>query len=165
MTVPTISLTEIQAFTSLRSYLLGTLLSSVEVVRGEQNRVGEPTGSDFIVMWPIGQHRLSTNITTFEDNIITASISGNDMNVAQILRGSLGIGELVIDELGAIATNTTITSQVTGTIGGLGDYKVSQSQNVSPETSYVGVRDDLVPTRWEVQLDIHGPNSANNARV
>ena len=75
MTVPTLSLTEAQAMTALRTFLLGALPAGTEVIRGEVNRVPEPIGPNFIVMWPLRQERLETNETAYYDNVLTGSIA------------------------------------------------------------------------------------------
>jgi len=64
-----------------------------------------------------------------------------------------------------VAANTTVVIQLTGTPGGAGTYTVSPSQTLASETLYAGQRQDLVPTRWVVQLDIYGPNSADNTKL
>ncbi len=73
----TISVTETAALTALRGFLLSiipgctTTPVTCEVIRGQINRVPEPTSSDFIVMTPLMQTRLATNIDAFQDNVST----------------------------------------------------------------------------------------------
>jgi hypothetical protein len=67
----TLSLTEAQTLTALRAFLVAVLPAGVEVVKGQDNKVAEPTGPDFVVMTPILQERLSTNIVTFVDGFLT----------------------------------------------------------------------------------------------
>lgn len=100
----TLSLTQTQEFTALRSFLLSVLPAGVEVIRGQGNRVPEPKGADFITMTAILRDRLETNISAWTD--------------------------------GAFATPPV-----------------------------PGTRTDLQPTRLTVQLDIHGPNSADNTQI
>lgn len=64
----TISMTEAQVLTVLRSFLLSVLPEGIEVVRGQQNRVPEPEGDDFVVLWPLMRERLSTNVDAYLDN-------------------------------------------------------------------------------------------------
>jgi len=66
MTV-TISITESQVFTALRSFLLGILPAGVEVVKAQGNGVGEPVGGDFVVMNSIATPRLATNVDGYTD--------------------------------------------------------------------------------------------------
>jgi hypothetical protein len=98
----TISLTESQVFTALRTVLLGWLTSSVEIVRAQQNRVPEPTAADFVVMLPVTRERISTNVVTFSDGFAS---------------------------------------------------------------SLPSTRSDAQPTKYSIQLDVHGPNSANNSTI
>jgi len=176
MAIPTLSFSESQAFTALGSFLLGisTPLDPTQpmrVIRGQagNNQVPEPSGPDFIVMTPLRQKRLATNDTTYQDNVLTGSISDTTLIVTEIAQAQspLGAGMLIIDGNWpqVIAANTTIIEQLTGPEGSVGTYRVSVSQNLPSQALYVGVRSDLVPTEWTVQLDIHGPNSGNNTKI
>lgn len=95
-----ISITEDQIMSALRAFLLSVVPAGVEVVQGQDNRVGEPTTGDFIVMTPATRTRVSTNVDTWSNDPDTAD-------------------------------------QLTMTRG----------------------------TFVDVQLDIHGPNSADNAQI
>lgn len=97
----TLSLTESQTLTALRTFLTGLLPAGVEVVRGQTNRVPEPAGADFVVMTPILRQRLATNTDTYTDTY----------------------------------PGTTQTAAA------------------------------LTPMRVTVQLDVHGPASADNAQM
>ncbi len=166
MIVPTLNLTETQAFQALRSFILNTVDSTIEVVRGYQNRVGEPQGDDFIVVWPLLQTRLSTNYTTSVDNSFTGYITDNVLTVTEILTGFVAVGQLLFDKDNDIEDGTSITGNITVTAEGLGQYSVSIHQDdVLSSIIYDGIRNSLVPTQWSAQLDIHGPNSANSARI
>lgn len=61
-----LSLTEDQIFTALRTYLLDILPAGTEVIRAQINRVSEPPTPDFVVMTPIRRPRLSTNVESGE---------------------------------------------------------------------------------------------------
>jgi hypothetical protein len=163
--VPVLSLTQAQALTAFRSFLMGTLLPNVQVVRAQDNRVPEPLQGDFVVMTPIRQTRLSTNETTYADNVVIGSIIGTTLTVTTVLKGGpIAVGNLILDTTGDIASGTVVTAFGTGT-GGVGAYTVSKSQTLTSEDLYLGQRLDLVPTELTVQLDIHGPSSADNTKV
>lgn len=66
MTAPTLSLTESQILAGLRAFLLGVLPAGVEVVRGQDNLVGEPSGGNFITMTPAFRRRLATNTDSWD---------------------------------------------------------------------------------------------------
>lgn len=63
----TISILEDAVFAALRTFLTGILADTVEVVKGQENRVGEPESDDFVAMTPLFRTRLSTNVTTYTD--------------------------------------------------------------------------------------------------
>lgn len=165
-----ISLTEDQAFTALRAFLLSVLPVGVEVVQAQDNRVPEPAAGDFVLMTPLRQERLSYNETTYQDNVFTGSITGTVLTVTAVAQSEgAGIqpGMLLTDGTWpfTIAANTTVQSQLNGTPGGIGTYSVLPSQTLAQETIYAGQRSDMVPTRLVVQLDIHGPASGDNTKI
>lgn len=98
-----ITLTEVQTITALRTVLLGVMAPEVEIVKGQINRVPEPLSADFLVLTPLLRARLSTNVDTFTDE--------------------------------------------------------------PTATPPIGRRNSLVPTQLTVQIDIHGPSSADNAQI
>ena len=164
--IPTLSLTEAQALTALRAFLLSVVQAPTVVIRAENNRVPEPKGSNFIVMTPLFQERLETNETAYHDNIVVGAISGNTLAVSSVIRGTISVGNLLTDGNwpNTIAAGTVITAFGSGA-GGTGSYLVAPSQSVASETIYAGVRADQVATKLTVQLDIHGPASGDNTKV
>ena len=165
---PTVSLTESQGFQALRAFLTAVLPPGTVVIRAEQNRTAEPQVGDFVIMTQLAQVRLGTNLTHYYDNICYGSISGTTLNITDVTRGELLPGQLLTDSAYPpvnIQANTTIVKQLTGVTSGVGTYQVSKSQNLNPEVLYAGVRTDLAAMQWDVQLDVHGPNSGNNIHV
>ncbi len=160
----TISLTEAAANTAFRSFILSAL-PDVEVILGQANRVPEPKADDFIVYWPLRHDRLGTNILTYMDAVAVGSIAGTVLTVSEVTKGVLLPDTLITDEGGLIAANTTITSQLTGTLGGSGTYRVSTSQTVVSTEIRAGVRFDTQQTQMTVQVDIHGPDSWDNTQI
>ncbi|MDE1007007.1 MAG: hypothetical protein OSB38_15200 [Paraburkholderia fungorum] len=63
----TITVTEDNVLATLRTFLLSIVAAGVEVITGQDNRVPEPVGDDFLVLTPLGQVRLSTNSDTYTD--------------------------------------------------------------------------------------------------
>jgi hypothetical protein len=172
----TISFTEASGFQALGNFLQSICTPyPIAVVRaigstapGQNVRVPEPLMGDFIIMSSLMMQRLETNETSYADNIVVGSISGNILTVTEITRGALAVGNLLIDTSYPtmnITSNTVILSQLSGTPGGIGTYQVSVSQTLSSEILYAGVRFDMAGTEWTVQLDVHGPNSMQNART
>jgi len=102
---PSLDLTETIAFTALRGLLLTMVAGAaapVAVVQGDINRVPEPVGSDFIVMWPLFRVRLGTNVDTY----------------------------------------------------------FADDDSPLPDVKLI-----LQPTRFDVQLNVHGPNSGDNVQL
>jgi hypothetical protein len=169
MTVPPVlSLTESQELSVLRAFLLTAVPLGVDVVRGQGNRVAEPTDADFVVFWPLRQSRLATNIAEYYDNVITGSIVGTTLTVGTIAKSEspLSAGMLLTDgTAGQIASKTILGIQVSGSVGGTGIYNVLPSQTLPAETLYAGQTAYLTPVEWTVQCDVHGPNSGDNARI
>lgn len=63
----TVSITEDNVLAALRTFLLSIVAAGVEVIYGQDNRVPEPLGDDFVVMTPLLMTRLSTNDSTYTD--------------------------------------------------------------------------------------------------
>jgi hypothetical protein len=67
ISTPALSQTESRALAALRAFLLSVLREETEVTAGQDNRVPEPIGTDFVVMTPMLRERLSTNVTQYRD--------------------------------------------------------------------------------------------------
>jgi hypothetical protein len=167
LAAPVLSLTEAQELSVVRAFLL-SVLPGVDVVRGQANRAAEPSAADFVVLWPLRQARLSTNIGSYYDNQFTGSIAGTVLTVSALANAAspLAAGMLLTDgPAGLIAANTVLGTQLSGSTGGTGTYTVGPSQNLGAETLYAGQTVYLTPVEWTVQCDIHGPNSGDNSRI
>ncbi len=168
--LPTLTLTDTQALTALRAFLLTLVLPGTEVLLAQVNRVPEPAGADFIIMTPLLQRRLGTNTVTYFDNVFTGSITGSVLTVSAVAKPAspLSAGMLLTDTIWptmSVAAGTVLGVQLTGTPGGIGTYAVSPAQTLVSETLLAGVRADLTEVELTVQTDYHGPASANNLRV
>lgn len=148
--------------TVLRSFLLSILATGVEVIEGQDNRVPEPQGVDFVAMWPIRRPRLSTNVDGYVDCKFTGSISGTTLTVSSVAFGEIAVGSPVFGV--SVATGTFVTAFESGS-GGPGTYAVSVSQTAPSETMAAGVGELTQPTMITMQLDVHGPNSSDNAQI
>jgi hypothetical protein len=139
-----------------------TLYNGVEVIKAQDNRVPEPTVPDFVTMTPIMQSRLETNVDTYQDVSFTASISGTMMTVSAIAFGQIALGQTVFGV--GVSTSTKIIGFETGS-GGIGTYLISTGQTVASGKMSSGGQTLLQPTKVTIQLDVHGPNSAENAQT
>ncbi len=155
-TTGTYTLSASQTVASTKMY------TGVEVVQAQTNRVPEPAVPDFVTMTPIMQTRLETNVDTYQDVSFTASIAGTVMTVTAVAFGTIAIGQTVFGV--GLASPTKIIALGTGT-GGIGTYTVTPSQTVASEKMSSGGEIFLQPTKVTVQLDVHGPNSAENAQT
>lgn len=152
-----------EIFTALRSFLLGVLPSGVDVIRGQANRVPEPSGADFVIMTPLRQERIETNVDSYADCAFTASISGTTLTVTSLLLGTIQVGNQIFGTSLAAGT-TTITGTLSGS-GGVGTYTVSLSQSAPSQVMSSGGEIFLQPSEICVQLDVHGPNSQDNSQT
>jgi hypothetical protein len=150
--------------TALRAFLLQVLPANTPVIQAQINRVSEPSNTDFVLMTPTRNTRLATNLDEVVDCAFTASASGTVLTVSAIL-----LGTIVLDHqlMGATVTGSpVIVSQSSGTPGKAGVYVLSASQpTITSETMACGVFEATQSVEVCVQLDVHGPNSADNAQV
>lgn len=160
----TISITQTGVQIALRGFIIGAL-PDVEVILGQVNRVPEPSTPDFIVYWPRSQERLATNILSYIDTIVVGSIAGTILTVDSVTQGVVLPGAILTNQDDLITVNTAVVSQLSGSTGGTGTYKVLPSQTFGTGVIRAGVRYDTVPTQAMMQLDVHGPNSWNNTKI
>lgn len=154
------SITEAQIINAIGDFI--TLITDITAVKGQVNRVPSLPGN-YAVMWPLTRPRLATNLHTTSDSKFTASIAGLVMTVTAVQIGSVVPGRQLLGT--GIAANTTIGEQITGTAGGNGAYAVSVSQILSSQTMACGVRVIEESTEVVMQIDVHGPNSSDNAQT
>lgn len=152
-----------------QSFLLGLNLASsapqvgpIEVVQGQDNRVAEPVGPDFVVFTPIRRARFSTNLDDFQDCAFTGSIAGSVMTVTAVQFGAIIVGAPVYGP--TVAAGTQVASFGTGT-GGVGTYNVTLPQSVASGPLAAGTYSAEQDAEMVFQVDVHGPNSADNAHV
>lgn len=157
-----ISITQSQTLAAVRAFLLGALPAGIEVVRGQDNRVPEPTGPDFVVMTPTLRGRLSTNVDEYDDAAFTGLIDGTILTVSDVQIGQIVVGRTLFGV--DVTPGTTITALGTGT-GGVGTYTITPTQTVSEQTMAAGMKSLQQSTEVTIQLDVHGPASAENAAV
>lgn len=161
---PTPSPTDSNIFTALRTFLIGILPAGVDVVRAQVNRVSQPVGTDFVVMTPLRRERIETNVDSYADVLFTASIAANVMTVSAVNFGTIQIGATLFG-LALAAGTTTITGQLSGSLGGIGTYSVSAPQSAVSGLVAAGLTNYMQATEVTIQLDVYGPNSANNVQV
>jgi hypothetical protein len=142
--------------------LLTAMIPGLKVIVGQVNRAAEPEG-DFAVMWPLRRPRLATNVDTAADVKFTGSIAAAVMTVTAVGSGVISPGRSLFGV--GVAANSRVVVQLTGPSGGAGTYTVSPSQTVSTKTMSAGATDIEQATEAVMQIDVHGPNSADNAQT
>lgn len=158
-----LSFTDDDVQTVLGDFLTTILPSTCEVLRAQQNRVAEPSGPDYCLINSTGRMRLSTNVDDMTDVACTGSVSGAVLTVTAMKNGTLAQGQILTGV--GVADSTTLGTQITGTPGGVGTYNVTPSQTVTLTTLQLGAKSFLQATEATYQLDIHGPNSADNTQI
>lgn len=133
-----------------------TMSTGVSVVTGQINRVAEPNNPYFVVMWPLRDVRLATNLDEDADVKIAASIAGSLMTVTAVEIGSLSVGAVLFGN-GAVP-GTRVTGLGTGS-GGSGTYSVAPAQNLASGTMSAGSRTLTENTEVAIQVDLHAPDS------
>lgn len=155
---------EFDVFASLRTFIRSNV-ANVDVIKAQVNRVPEPEKEDYVLMTPLRRVRLSTNLDTFADVAFTASIAvsgtvGTVMSVTSVFYGLIELGSVVFGV--DLASGIYVTQLLTGT-GGTGTYKLSGSATLSSRTFAAGTQKMMQAVEVTVQLDVHGPNSSDNA--
>ena len=133
------------------------------MIQGQDNRAAEPASPDFIVMTPIRRRRLATNVDVVADVVYVGSIAGAVLTVSSVSLGTILVGAPVFGV--GVAPNTVIASLGTGA-GGTGTYNVSPApQTVASGQLASGQATVTEEVEVNVQLDVHGPASAENAQA
>lgn len=168
--MPIVSLigTEYYQLAALRSFLMDVLPGGTPVIRAQANRVPQPAQADFVLMTPILRKRMSFNRASWSDAYadckFTGSIAGNVMTVTYISYGRIVLNAPVYGV--GVNAGTKVIAFKSGT-GYYGTYQISPSPQTIPAgtTMACGVVSITESTELTVQLDVHGPNAADNAQV
>lgn len=142
-----------------------TMSTGVDVYEGQDNRVSESQFPDQVVFTPMRRARLATNIDEYEDALFVGSIAGATMTIEEVVTGytgQIGVGSSIFGP--GLAPNTVVTALGTGT-GGAGTYQVSPAQTASSGFLAAGIQTIMQETEIVFQLDVHGPNSGDNAQI
>lgn len=157
----TLDITESQTMTALRGLVLAAL-PAMEVVQAQINRVAEPGGLNFVDFNSILRERLDTNVHDYADALFAGKIAGDVLTVTAMGFGAVVPGRQLFGT--GVATGTRIAAYGTGS-GGVGTYVVDTPQALSQRNLAAGVVNLRQSTRLGVQIDVHGPQSANNAQI
>jgi hypothetical protein len=161
-----ISITQAQINSAVGDFI--TLITGIPAVVGQVNRVPSFLG-DFAEMWPLSRPRLSTNLETPADSKFTAAIAGTLMTVSALdpnpnLNAPISIGSIIFGV--GVAVNTVVVAPPGTGTGGIGTYTISPSQSIgAPQTMAAGTIQVEEDVEVVMQVDVHGPNSAENASI
>lgn len=142
--------------------LLQAMIPGLKTIVGQVNRVAEALG-DYVVMWPLRRPRLATNVDSAVDTKFTGSIAATVMTVSAVAAGAILAGRSFFGV--GVAASSKIVAQLTGSPGGTGTYTISPPQTLSSRTLLAGSSNVEQSTEIVMQIDVHGPNSADNAQV
>jgi len=96
-------------------------------------------GASFAATATPGTGSVTGSIAAVTDPSVTGSISGNVLTVTAVGAGTLYVGTILAGTGGGgVATGTRITSQLSGTIGGVGTYAVSIPNQTVTSTTITG---------------------------
>lgn len=152
---------------SLRQFLLAVLPSGVEVIRGQENRTPEPLILDFVTMTPLFRERLETNTDSYSDFEILTFVSPltNIPTVGDVL---VNAGLTAAGVITAISGLNIAVTPTPGKYFAAADTVLDQTSSLATGTlASVAYGNKIVmqPTKMTVQLDVHGPNSGDNAQI
>jgi hypothetical protein len=145
--------TQSNVLAALRSFLLAALPAGVDVVAAQANRVPEPSAPSFVVMTPLRDVRLATNVDAYLDVRFTGSLAGTVLTVSSVAFGSIVQGAALFGV--GVLDGTTIASQTSGTTGGAGVYVVSRAQTLPSRTLASGAKTVTEEVEVSVQIDFH----------
>jgi hypothetical protein len=147
--------TERDALAALRGVIISAC--PVEVIRAQTNRTPEPKVPDFVLMTVVTRTRLETNVDVVQDVVLDGAIS--DTTLAYTLsRGSLRTGTVLTGP--NVAPGTTVMVVIDAATA-----TVTPAQASVAGPFYAGYKTALAPTQLDVQLDVHGPASGDNAQI
>jgi len=179
--VITLSLTEVATFTAFKA-VMSSMLPSLQVVLGQVNKVPQVRSEDFAIYWPTRRERLSTNVDESADALFVGTIVQDVMTVSSVLYGKPVLQGPVYGY--DVLPNTTIIALIAVNPDGTGTYRISPSQTPTVDSGAIGffqigssqiavgeeglaggVTKVTQNTKLMIQLDVHGPMSADNAQI
>lgn len=144
------------ALSQLGKFLKAVLPDGVEVMVGQINRVAAPQGTEYVIMSPLRQDRLRTNVSAEDDVKFTGSIAAGVLTVTAVEFGELAIGRTIFGV--DVAPNTRITGGP-GT-GDTGTYAITPAQTVASRTLSAGALDIEQGQKVTIQIDFHSADPA-----
>ena len=158
-----INILQSQVMAALGGFLASVLPANVLVILGQTNRVPQPAGTDFVEMTPLTQERLAGNVDNLVNpSFFTGSITGTTLTITNVVTGSLAVGTYITGP--NVLAGTQITALGSGT-GGVGTYTVNSTQTAPSGPIQAATLTYQQYTQVVWQIDVHGPNSGDNAQI
>lgn len=153
--------TQDQIDTALAAFLQ-SMLGSTVVIQMQVNRTPEPPDVNYVAINQVSRPRLATNIDSFTDVSLEGSIATTGILTATSVDGVLVPG---LPLIGAdVVAGSVLGAQITGPAGGAGTYNVAPAQLVTTQLITAGTKQSLQKAEVVMQLDVHGPDSADNVQ-
>jgi hypothetical protein len=164
-----LSLTEVQIFTALRSFLLDVLPAGTPVFKAQTNRVPEPHESDFVSMTPILRKRLETNVDSYDSAQDVQVLTFAALTTVPIVGDTVVNGSATASGVVTAVTTTDVTvNTLTAQYFAVGDV-VSNTTHAGVVGTMTGLAygsaTSMQPIEMTIQLDVHGPLSGDNAQI
>ena len=147
---------------ALQAFLNNILSVGIEVIEGQENKVSEPNGDDYVVMWAISKPRLNTNVDEESDVFFTGLVDGTILIVSSIAYGQILLGTTLFGP--NVIDGTTIISDASGSEG-IGAFNISPSQVIASQNFAAGYQEKTQNTEVIYQLHVHGSSSADNVQI
>jgi hypothetical protein len=140
-----------------------TGLPQAALIAAQPNRVPEPKLTDFIVVTVLRFQRLRTNVDRVIDSKFTGTIADTTLTITEILIGAGPADGSVLFGVG-VTPGTRVVTQLTGTLGGVGDYQVdSELALPASQTFAAGFKVIEIASEVTVQLDFHSAKYASSS--
>lgn len=135
----TISITDTDIFTALRTFILACVPSGLEVVKGQDNGVPMPSGN-FCTMTAISNGRIEWNVTTYTDPVNTLGTS-NQMTPSEF-----------VAQLDFYGSNSAQNSKIVESIS-RSDFGMSQFTNANIKPLYASEPQQIPLINGEEQYE------------
>ncbi len=113
-------------------------------------------------MTQVIRSRLATNIDTYSEAIVQASITGDVMTVTATLEGSMEPGNALAGD--NVQPFSSIVAIIDGTPGAE-TWRIQPAQTVPPGLIFAGSKQLQQPTEITYQVEAYGPDSADMIQI
>lgn len=158
----TLSLSDSTIVTALKAFLATIMPAGTEVIQTQTNRVPNPAGPNWVNVTPVTRMRLSTNLDTYSEATVEASIADTTMTVTATIEGGMEPGFALAGD--GVAPFSSIVAILSGTPGAE-TWRITPSQTVAPGLIFAGAARLMQPTELVYQVEAYGPLSADMIQI